>query len=125
MEKVVSKSALVILILSINSPLPLRISKLIIALFLSHNIGMQDRHWKILSEELGKEIAPDDRTSLQNMLDLGIRDILPKLEEVSLAATKEAELSANLNKMVTEWTDIKLDVVPYRDTGKNNESVFT
>jgi Dynein heavy chain, N-terminal region 2. len=79
---------------------------------------MEERHWKILSDELGQDITPNDQTSLKNMLDLGIRNILPKLEEVSLSASKEAELSQSLNKMVTEWSDIKLDVVPYRDTGK-------
>ncbi|KAI5723048.1 hypothetical protein M8J76_000435 [Diaphorina citri] len=81
------------------------------------NPGMEERHWKILSDELGQDITPNDQTSLKNMLDLGIRNILPKLEEVSLSASKEAELSQSLNKMVTEWSDIKLDVVPYRDTG--------
>lgn len=79
---------------------------------------MEDRHWKILSDELGKDITPNDETSLKTMLAMGIKDILPLLEEVSLAAGKESELSRSLEKMKKEWSDIILEVVPYRDTGK-------
>ncbi|XP_026687539.1 dynein heavy chain 3, axonemal-like, partial [Diaphorina citri] len=34
------------------------------------NPGMEERHWKILSDELGQDITPNDQTSLKNMLDL-------------------------------------------------------
>ena len=42
------------------------------------NPGLKDRHWKLMSEIVGKELNPDSSTSLQDMLDMGLGKYIDK-----------------------------------------------
>lgn len=78
--------------------------------------GLVDRHWDQISEEMGIPINPKLYPSLGSMIDIDIMRILQKLEEISNAAGKEFELNKQLMGMQVEWTDVKFDCLPYRDT---------
>ncbi|XP_029639148.1 dynein heavy chain 3, axonemal-like isoform X2 [Octopus sinensis] len=81
------------------------------------NPGMQERHWKQVSEVVGFPVEPTAQTSLYDMLNAGFSDHLSKLEEIGVAAAKEYSLEKALKKMKTEWADVYFEMVPYRETG--------
>lgn len=81
------------------------------------NKGLQERHWKLMSEIIGVPIELTPESALCDMIDKGMSKFIPKLEEISASATKEFALLRNLRKMKEDWDDIYFDLAPYRDTG--------
>lgn len=81
------------------------------------NPGMQERHWQQVSNIVGFSVQPTSETSLYDMLNSGLADFLPKLEEIGVAAAKEYSLEKALSKMKSEWKDMYFEMVPYRETG--------
>ncbi|XP_015683342.1 dynein heavy chain 3, axonemal-like, partial [Protobothrops mucrosquamatus] len=80
------------------------------------NHGMKDRHWEQISEIVGYEIRPDETTSLMNMLEYGLSKYIDKIEPIGAAASKEYSLEKNMEKMKSEWVNIRFTFVKYRDT---------
>lgn len=78
--------------------------------------GLEDRHWQKISEHLGKECNPKLYPSLRDVLEAGIMNILPQLEEISIAAGKEYDLKTVLDNMKNDWKDVQFDVLQYRDS---------
>lgn len=56
------------------------------------NPGMQDRHWRQVSELSGFDITPDKNTTLQQMLAINLSKHLEALEDISAQASKEYSL---------------------------------
>lgn len=81
------------------------------------NPGLRDRHWMQIGDIVGKEIALTETSSLSDMIDFGMPLYVNKLEEISLAATKEHALEKNLEKMKEEWSEVHFELTLYRDTG--------
>ncbi|GLG98287.1 Dynein heavy chain, cytoplasmic, partial [Gryllus bimaculatus] len=81
------------------------------------NQGLQERHWKEISEVAGVDITPEKYPSLNDMVEAGLMKYVTRLDEISVSATKEYALEQNLQKMKEEWADIEFECVPYRDTG--------
>ncbi|XP_012147752.1 dynein heavy chain 3, axonemal isoform X3 [Megachile rotundata] len=79
--------------------------------------GLEQRHWKQMSELVNIDVTPTETTSLSNMIELGLLIHISKLEEISSAAVKEHALQQNLQKMKDEWSDIEFNFMPYRETG--------
>lgn len=80
------------------------------------NPGIQQRHWERMSEVVGFEILPTPETPLYNLIDLGLEEFLPRLEEVAAAAAKEHKLETALHKMKSDWAAMRFELLPYRDT---------
>ncbi|XP_037881601.1 dynein heavy chain 3, axonemal [Glossina fuscipes] len=78
--------------------------------------GLEDRHWQKISDHLGKECNPKLYPSLRDILEAGIMNILPQLEEISVAAGKEYDLKTVLDNMKNDWKDVQFDVLQYRDS---------
>jgi len=72
-----------------------------------------------MSDIAGVKLQPTEETSLSDMIDTGVAKMATQLEEISSAATKEFQLEKNLQKMKAEWTEVKFDIIPYRQTGVN------
>lgn len=70
-----------------------------------------------MSQVLGIEIEHPDNASLHDMIEIGMIKYAGKLEEISVAATKEFALEKALQKMKTEWDDVYFECSPYRETG--------
>jgi len=59
---------------------------------------------------------------------LGVGKHVEKLDRISKNASEEYKIELALNKMVKEWADVKLQFLPYKDTGtyimeKENEVI--
>lgn len=80
------------------------------------NPGIQRRHWESISEVIGSEVSPTEETPLHNLLDIGLNEFLPKLEEIATAAAKEHKLETALRRMKSDWTKMRFELLPYRDT---------
>ncbi|KAK6624385.1 hypothetical protein RUM44_011244 [Polyplax serrata] len=78
------------------------------------NPGLQERHWQQMSQLLGIEIDHPDDASLHDMIEIGMIKYVAKLEEISVAATKEYALERALEKMKMEWDDVVFVLNPYR-----------
>jgi dynein heavy chain, axonemal len=78
--------------------------------------GLNERHWALISEEMGMTINSELFNSLGSIVDLEIMKILPRLLEISNAAGKEHELNIQLITMQTEWKEVSFDLRQYRDT---------
>ncbi|XP_059216601.1 dynein axonemal heavy chain 3 isoform X2 [Stomoxys calcitrans] len=78
--------------------------------------GLEERHWEMISEHLGKECNPTLYPSLKDMIDAGIMTILPQLEEISIAAGKEYDLNQLLDNMKSDWKNVCFDILQYRDS---------
>ncbi|KAK5640705.1 hypothetical protein RI129_009252 [Pyrocoelia pectoralis] len=81
------------------------------------NRGLRQRHWDKVSEIVGVQVEHSEDSTLNEMIEYGLTKYASQLEEISGAATKEYALEKTLLKMVEEWTDIKFECVPYRETG--------
>lgn len=62
-------------------------------------------------------VSAQVQPSLRHFLQLDLSHVLDRLSEVSESATKEFTLERTLRKMMNEWSDVELVVVPYRESG--------
>lgn len=76
--------------------------------------GLTDRHWQLISDELGQPVSPQAQSSLCAMIDVDVQRIVGRLEEISNAAGNEYELNMQLSLMQSEWKDIAFELMPYR-----------
>ncbi|GAA6232467.1 dynein heavy chain 3, axonemal [Lates japonicus] len=83
------------------------------------NPGIKDRHWEKISSIVGFEVKPDVNSSLLNMLDLGLSKYSDKMEEIGASASKEYSLEKSMEKMKSEWADLRFSFTQYRDTDTN------
>lgn len=83
------------------------------------NPGIQQRHWERMSEVVGFTVLPTQDTPLHVLLDLGLGEYLPRLEEIAAAAAKEHKLETALHKMKSDWASMKFELLPYRDTASH------
>ncbi|KXZ43278.1 hypothetical protein GPECTOR_96g744 [Gonium pectorale] len=83
------------------------------------NPGMRGRHWERLSAALGTRVFPgaDSELNLQKLLLVGIASHAELLQELSDAASREMALERSLDRMVAEWTGVKFEVMPWKNTG--------
>ncbi|GAB1599971.1 hypothetical protein Ahia01_000274600, partial [Argonauta hians] len=81
------------------------------------NPGMQERHWKLATEVVGFTVEPSKQSSLYDMINAGIAEFLPKLEEIGISAAKEYSMEKGLRKMKSEWEGVSFEITPYRETG--------
>ncbi|KAJ3214893.1 Dynein heavy chain 1, axonemal [Dinochytrium kinnereticum] len=81
------------------------------------NPGMRDRHWDRLSEELTIKIHPDASFTLTDLLNMQLLDRVDAITKVCDVAGKEYSIEAALDKMDSEWKNIALEIIPYKDTG--------
>lgn len=76
--------------------------------------GLNERHWALISEEIGQIINPNVFSTLSSMIDIDIMRIVDQLKEIANAAAKEYELNVQLINMQTEWTNVQFELIQYR-----------
>ena len=59
-------------------------------------------------------MCPEAETSLAELVSAGLMQYIRHIEEVSLTATKEFALEETLQRMQSEWNDVKFEFLPYR-----------
>src|SRR5690242_3971843 len=79
---------------------------------------MRQRHWDALSAALGFDLHPDNSFTLDiavNTLNLHQRlDVISKEGE---RAGKEFMIEQSLNKMQEAWSEVRFQIVSYKNTG--------
>ena len=80
------------------------------------NPGIRARHWTRMSDIIGFDITPNSGSSLRKILKLNLDEYMIRLEEVSVAATKEHALETDLKEMKSQWNNISFETVNYRDS---------
>jgi dynein heavy chain len=78
---------------------------------------MRDRHWDRLSEELDMNVHPDSSSTLTKLLDMKLLFKVDTITKVCDVAGKEYAIEAALDKMDSEWEDLSLDILSYKDSG--------
>ena len=81
------------------------------------NPGLRDRHWEMLSRDLGFGVRPSPELTLQNLLDMDLEQHIDKISAISEVASKEYSLEKALDGMLADWKAIDFDFAPYRETG--------
>lgn len=76
--------------------------------------GLNERHWLLISNEIGQTVNPTLFPTLSSMIDIDILSIVIRLQEIAHAAAKEYELNMQLTNMQTEWMDIRFELIQYR-----------
>lgn len=76
--------------------------------------GLNERHWNLISEEIGQTVNPQLYPTLCSMIDIDILRITDRLEEIANAAANEFELNMQLTNMQTEWTSVQFELIQYR-----------
>lgn len=76
--------------------------------------GLNERHWLLISNEIGQTVNPTIFPTLSSMIDIDILRILLRLQDIAHAAAKEYELNMQLTNMQTEWMNIRFELIQYR-----------
>ncbi|KAG7197921.1 hypothetical protein KM043_016158 [Ampulex compressa] len=81
------------------------------------NPGMKARHFDELSAQTGIQMTLTPSLTFKNLVVLGIMQFEDAIKTVAEAAAKEYSIEGTLNKMISEWETITMDVLPYKNTG--------
>ncbi len=90
---------------------------------------MRPRHWDAIKKEMARDFdqTADDFT-LEKIINLGFDHYAGFISELSQAATKELAIEKALDKIEGLWTNIELDIVPFKDKGhfklRSTEDLF-
>lgn len=79
--------------------------------------GMKNRHFEKLTKETGIQMALTPTLTFKNLLILDIMKHEETLKTVADAAAKEFLIETALDKIITDWKTITMDVLPYKNTG--------
>ncbi|KAJ9581293.1 hypothetical protein L9F63_023527, partial [Diploptera punctata] len=79
------------------------------------NPALTQRHWDEMSEISGLDLTPDAGTTLRKIINLNLEKYLEKFDVISISAMKEKQLKENLVKMLNEWTEIKFNLVVWKE----------
>nr|XP_026694595.1 dynein heavy chain 3, axonemal isoform X2 [Ciona intestinalis] len=80
------------------------------------NPGIKTRHWELMSERIGFDMAPKPNTPLSEILKLKLERHLDDLTHISNQARKEYALEKALTRMKKDWDTVDFVLVPYRDS---------
>ena len=82
------------------------------------NPGLKDRHWSVMSKELGVDLIPGENlNALEDVYTLGLLDKEESITKVCESAGKEYAIESALDKMMKDWAPMKFEIVAYRETG--------
>ena len=72
------------------------------------NPGLRERHWKVMSEIVGYQMQPDEKSNLRKFVDMRLEPYIPKFSLINEAASKEFSLERAIKKMTGEWSEVKI-----------------
>ena len=86
--------------------------------------GVKPRHYEELSQRTGFQMVLTPSLTFKELIRLGIMDFEDIVKETAESASKEYAIEGALLKMKTEWESMKMEVMPYKATGKPITSSF-
>lgn len=84
--------------------------------------GIKNRHFEELNKKTGIQMALTPTLSFKTLLVLNIMKHKETVKTVADTAAKEFLIESTLDKMMTDWKTITMDILPYKDTGAQNIS---
>ncbi|PVD29059.1 hypothetical protein C0Q70_11656 [Pomacea canaliculata] len=81
------------------------------------NPGMRNRHWELLSEELGFPIRPKANLTFSKCLEMKLQDHIAVISKIAEVAGKEYSIEQALDKMEHEWDNVEFEILTYKNTG--------
>jgi dynein heavy chain len=80
------------------------------------NKSLKDKHWLQILEliEGGSALLGKSSITFQELVSLGAKSYIEKLEEISLRASGEASIENDMDKIKAEWLEAIFTVIPYR-----------
>jgi len=90
--------------------------------------GMKDRHFEELSVKTGIQIALTPTLTFKNLIILGIMNFEEEIKTIAEAAAKEYSIESVLEKIISHWKTVTMDIIPYKTTGKkykNTGKIFS
>ena len=78
------------------------------------NPALKKQHWVSLTHIL--KLDDDPNFSLNTLLEKGVMDLKEEIREISETASKQSSFERSINKMKSEWKNIKFDLAAFRDT---------
>ncbi|XP_043512192.1 dynein axonemal heavy chain 2 [Frieseomelitta varia] len=82
------------------------------------NPAMRPRHWKKVKEIVDRDF---DETSAEFTLDtiaeMELQNYAEQINDISTSATMELGIEIALKKIAEIWTDMPLEMIPYKDSG--------
>lgn len=78
------------------------------------NLGLKDRHWEEISKIIGFSLHPNQRLTLEKILNFHLDKFVPQFEVISEGASKESSLEYKLKTMIEEWTSLNFTVLDYK-----------
>jgi len=79
--------------------------------------GMKTRHFEELNKQIGIQMELTPTLTFKSLLFLGVMKYEDIVKTVADAAAKEYLIENALDKMITEWQTIMMDILPYKNTG--------
>ncbi|GFT10189.1 dynein heavy chain 12, axonemal [Nephila pilipes] len=93
-----------------------KFTRFVPAMIVLCNPGMKMRHWKLVSEIIGKKIIPDTSTTFKDLIEMKVHEFTDDISPISSKATRELGLERALKKMKEEWQDIQFATLSHRDS---------
>lgn len=81
------------------------------------NPGMKTRHFEELTKETGIQMELTPTLTFKSLVFLDVMKYEDIVKAVAEAAAKEYLIEGVLDKMMTEWETITMDILPYKNTG--------
>jgi dynein heavy chain len=82
------------------------------------NPVMKERHWERLFKVLGKRYMSGQSFTLARLVELKVYTFGTEVGEISAAASGEAQIEASVSAIADGWSDMEINVLPYRDSDK-------
>ncbi|KAH8098241.1 dynein light chain binding protein [Aureococcus anophagefferens] len=79
--------------------------------------GMRDRHWENLSQKIKVDVKPDESYTLETIFEMKLQDHVDVITKISEVAGKEYAIENSLDTMEKAWSDVTLQIEPYKETG--------
>ncbi|XP_067287631.1 dynein axonemal heavy chain 1 isoform X1 [Pseudorasbora parva] len=81
------------------------------------NPGMRNRHWELLSERININMRSKANLTFSLCQEMGLQNHVEEISCVAQEAGKEYAIEQALNKMEQEWSTVRFEVIPYKETG--------
>ena len=81
------------------------------------NKGIRPRHLETLSTNIGQDVIIDNKFTLKKAMKMGLEGYADAIAKMGETAGKEYQIEVALNEMELAWSEIDLDLLPYKNTG--------